>query len=163
MVRSPRLGSLILLLSPLAQGTKFIVASIAAYLRHRSPLAPELVLEPKPLDVDRTGPTALRASGVMAVAALVAWALVSLLDVGQRSGNDNFHTAVPPNPASGAPGSYCDRTMKQASVSSTAQGGENSLKPPAGRAGARRRAREAGTQRGRAGPGRFASLASFPP
>ena len=74
---------------------------LATYLRHRSPLAPELVLEPKPLDVDRTGATALRVSGVMAVAALVAWALVSLLDVGQRSGNDNFHTAVPPNPASG--------------------------------------------------------------
>ena len=74
---------------------------LAAYLRHRSSLAPELVLEPKPLDVDRTGATALRVSGVTAVAALVAWALVSLLDVGQRSGNDNFHTAVPPNPASG--------------------------------------------------------------
>ena len=38
---------------------------------------------------------------VTAIAALVAWALVSLLDVGQRSGNDNFHTAVPPNPANG--------------------------------------------------------------
>jgi hypothetical protein len=70
---------------------------LVAYLRHRSPLALELVLEPKPLDVDRTGATALRVSGVIAVAALVAWVLVSLLDVGQRSGNDN--TAVPPGTA----------------------------------------------------------------
>jgi hypothetical protein len=73
---------------------------LAAYLRHRSPLAPELVIEPKPLDIDRTGATALRVSGVAAIAALVAWSLVSLLDVGQRPGNNNFHPAVPPNLAS---------------------------------------------------------------
>jgi hypothetical protein len=63
---------------------------LAAYLRHRSSLAPELVLEPKPLEVDRTGATALRVSGVTAIAALVAWALVSLPGVGQRFGNNNF-------------------------------------------------------------------------
>ena len=49
-----------------------------------------------PLEVDRTGATALRVSGVTAIAALVAWALVSLAGVGQRSG-----TAVPHDPASG--------------------------------------------------------------
>ena len=38
---------------------------------------------------------------VTAIAALVAWAWVSLPGVGQRSGNNNFHTAVPHNPASG--------------------------------------------------------------
>jgi hypothetical protein len=38
---------------------------------------------------------------VTAIAAFVAWALVSLPGVGQRFGNNNFHTAVPPNPASG--------------------------------------------------------------
>ena len=74
---------------------------LAAYLRHRSSLAPELAIEPKPLEVDRTGATALRVSGVTAIAALVAWAWVSLPGVGQRSGNNNFHTAVPHNPASG--------------------------------------------------------------
>jgi Sel1 repeat len=74
---------------------------LVAYLRHRSSLAPELVLEPKPLEVDRTRATALRVSGVTAIAALVAWALVSLPGVGQRPGNNNFHTAVPPNPGSG--------------------------------------------------------------
>ena len=47
---------------------------LAAYLRHRSSLAPELAIEPKPLEVDRTGATALRVSGVTAIAALVAWA-----------------------------------------------------------------------------------------
>jgi hypothetical protein len=51
---------------------------LVAYLRHRSSRANELVLEPKPLEVHRTGATALRLSRVMALAALVAWALVSL-------------------------------------------------------------------------------------
>ena len=74
---------------------------LAAYLRRRSSLAPELVLEPKPFEVDRTGAIALRVSGITAIAALVAWALVSLPGLGQQSGNNNFHTAVPPNPASG--------------------------------------------------------------
>ena len=103
---------------------------LAAYLRHRSLLAPELVLEPKPLDVDRTGATALRVSGVMAVAALVAWALVSLLDVGQRSGNDNFHTAVPPNPASGTAHPAAAATVATpASSSSTVSQPENTSRP----------------------------------
>jgi hypothetical protein len=52
----------------------------------------------------------------MAVAALVAWALVSLLDVGQRSGNDNFHTAVPPNPASGTAHPAATATHDEAGV-----------------------------------------------
>jgi hypothetical protein len=74
---------------------------LAAHLRRRSSLAPELVLEPKLLQVDRTGAAALRVGGITAIAALVAWALVSLPGVGQQSGNNNFHTAVPPNRASG--------------------------------------------------------------
>ena len=36
---------------------------------------------------------------VTAIEALVAWALVSLPGVGQRFGNNNFHTAVPGPPA----------------------------------------------------------------
>jgi hypothetical protein len=104
---------------------------LAACLRHRSPLAPELVLEPKPLDVDRTRATALRVSGVMAVAALVAWALVSLLDVGQRSGNNNFHTAVPPNPASGTAHPAATATAATpASSSSTVSQPENITSRP---------------------------------
>jgi hypothetical protein len=92
-----------------------------------------VVLEPKqkPLDVDRTGATALRVSGVMAVAALVAWALVSLLDVGQRSGNDNFHTAVPPNPASGTAHPAATATAATpASSSSTVSQPENITSRP---------------------------------
>jgi hypothetical protein len=73
---------------------------LAAYLRHRSSAAPELVLEPKPHEVDRTGATALRVSGVV-IAALVAWALVGLLDGGQSAGKNNFRIAVPANPAAG--------------------------------------------------------------
>jgi hypothetical protein len=74
---------------------------LVAYLRHRSSRANELVLEPKPLEVHRTGATALRLSRVMALAALVAWALVSLPGIGQPPGNNTFHTAVAPNPSSG--------------------------------------------------------------
>jgi hypothetical protein len=84
-----------------AAGPTFSGDLAVPYLRRRASLAPELVLEPKPLEADRTGATALRLSGVTAIAALVAWALVSLPGVGQRSGNNNVHTAVLPNPASG--------------------------------------------------------------
>jgi len=59
---------------------------LAAYLRRRSSLAPELVLEPKPFEVDRTGAIALRVSGITAIAALVAWALVSLPGLARRLG-----------------------------------------------------------------------------
>ena len=104
---------------------------LATYLQHRSPLAPELVLEPKRLDVDRTGATALRVSGVTALAALVAWALVSLLDVGQRSGNNNFHTAVPPNPANGTAHPAATATAATpASSSSTVSQPENITSRP---------------------------------
>ena len=104
---------------------------LAAYLRHRSSLAPELVIEPKPLEVHRTGATALRVSGVMAIAALVAWALVSLLDVGQRSGNNNFHTAVPHNPASGTAHPAATATVATpASSSSTVSQSENITSRP---------------------------------
>jgi hypothetical protein len=102
---------------------------LAAYLRHRSSLAPELV--PKPLEADRTGATALRVSGVTAIAALVAWALVSLPGVGQRSGNNNFHTAVPPNPGSGtAHPAAASTTAAPASSSSTVSRRENITSRP---------------------------------
>jgi hypothetical protein len=77
-------------------------SELAAYLRHRSSLALDLVLDPKPFEVDRTGATARRVSGVMAIAALIAWGLVSLPGVGQRTGNNDVHTAVSPNAATGA-------------------------------------------------------------
>ncbi len=73
---------------------------IAPHLRHRSSLDPELVLKPRPLEGYRTGATALRLTGVTAIAAIVAWVLVFLPGVGQRSGNNNY-TAVLPNPGSG--------------------------------------------------------------
>ena len=67
----------------------------------------------------------------MAIAALVAWALVSLLDVGQRSGNDNFHTAVPPNPASGTAHPAAAATVATpASSSSTVSQPENITSRP---------------------------------
>jgi hypothetical protein len=80
--RPPSLG--VYTAGPMSSG------ELAAYLRHRSPLAPELVLEPKPLDVDRTGATALRVSGVMAVAALVSLGpgypcLTSVSDLGMTT------------------------------------------------------------------------------
>jgi hypothetical protein len=104
---------------------------LAAYLRHRSSLAPELVLEPKPFEVDRTGATALRVSGVTAIAALVAWALVSLPGLGQRSGSNNFHTAVPPNPASGtAHPAIAATTATPASSSSRVSQPENITSRP---------------------------------
>jgi hypothetical protein len=83
-----------------AAGPMF-TGDLARYLRHRSSLAPEF-LEPKPLEGGRTGvPNLLRLSGVTAIAAVVAWALVSLPGVGQRSGHNNVHTAAVSNPASG--------------------------------------------------------------
>jgi hypothetical protein len=104
---------------------------LAAYLRHRSSLAPELVLEPKPLEVDRTGATALRVSGVTAIAALVAWALVSLPGVGQRFGNNNFHTAAPPNPTSDTAHRAAGATAAvPASSSSTVSQSENITSRP---------------------------------
>jgi hypothetical protein len=104
---------------------------LAAYLRHRSSLPPELAIEPKPLEVDRTGATALRVSGVTAIAALVAWAWVSLPGVGQRSGNDNFHTAVPHNPASGTAHPAAAATaVVPASSSSTVSQSENITSRP---------------------------------
>jgi hypothetical protein len=74
---------------------------IASHLRHRSSLDPKLVLQPTPLEGYRTGATALRLTGVTALAAIVAWVVVSLPGVGQRSGNNNIYTAVLPNPGSG--------------------------------------------------------------
>jgi hypothetical protein len=104
---------------------------LAAYLRHRSLLAPELAIEPKPLEVDRTGATALRVSGVTAIGALVAWAWVSLPGVGQRSGNNNFHTAVPHNPASGTAHPAAAATAAvPASSSSTVSQSENITSRP---------------------------------
>jgi hypothetical protein len=104
---------------------------LVAYLRHRSSLANELVLEPKPLEVHRSGPTALRVSGVMAIAALVAWALVSLPGIGQRTGNNNFHTAVAPNPASRTAHQEATATAAvPASSSSTVSQSENITSRP---------------------------------
>jgi hypothetical protein len=104
---------------------------LAAYLRHRSSIAPELEHEPKPLEFDRSGATALRLSGVTAIAALVAWALVSLPGVGQRSGNNDFHNPVPPNPANGtAHWAAAATAAVPASSSSTASQSENNTSQP---------------------------------
>jgi hypothetical protein len=69
-------------------------------LRRRRSLTPEIVPEPKFLKGDR--PRALIAlcvSGVTAIAALLALVVVSLPAMHQRPGNNNIHTALPPNQA----------------------------------------------------------------
>ena len=69
-------------------------------LRRRRSLTPEIVPEPKFLKGDHTRALiALRLSGVMAIAALIAWVVVSLPAMHRQPGNDNVHTAVLPNPA----------------------------------------------------------------
>ena len=69
-------------------------------LRRRRSLTPEIVPEPKFLKGDHTRALiALRLSGVTAIAALIAWAVVSLPAMHRQPGNDNVHTAVLPNPA----------------------------------------------------------------
>ena len=73
-------------------------------LRRRYSLTPELVPEPKPLKGDRARAGALiamRLSGVTAIAALIAWVVVSLPAMHRQPGNDSVHTAVLPNPADG--------------------------------------------------------------
>jgi hypothetical protein len=73
-------------------------------LRRRRSLTPEIVPEPKSLKGDRARAGALiamRLSGVTAIAALIAWVVVSLPAMHRQPGNDNVHTAVLPNPADG--------------------------------------------------------------
>ena len=71
-------------------------------LRRRRSLTPEIVPEPKSLKGDRAGALiAMRLSGVTAIAALIAWVVVSLPAMHRQPGNDNVHTAVLPNPADG--------------------------------------------------------------
>jgi hypothetical protein len=65
------------------------------------------------------------------IAPFVAWALVSLPGVGQRFGNNNFHTAVPPNPASGTAHPAATATAATpASSSSTVSQPENITSRP---------------------------------
>ena len=69
-------------------------------LRRRRSLTPEIVPEPKFLKGDHTRALiALRLSGVTAIAALIAWVVVSLPAMHRQPGNDNVHTAVLANPA----------------------------------------------------------------
>jgi hypothetical protein len=70
----------------------------AANLRRRVSLDPELVPEPKSLKEDWTGAIALlRLTGVTVIAALIAWIVVSLPPMRQRSGNNDVHTALLPD------------------------------------------------------------------
>jgi len=69
-------------------------------LRSRHSLTPEVIPEPKSLKGDHARALiALRLSGVTAIAALIAWVVVSLPAMHQRPGNDNLRTALLPNPA----------------------------------------------------------------
>jgi hypothetical protein len=69
-------------------------------LRRRHSLTPEIIPEPNSLKGDHTRALiALRLSGVTAIAALIAWVVVSLPAMHRQPGNDNVHTAVLPNPA----------------------------------------------------------------
>jgi hypothetical protein len=71
-------------------------------LRRRHSLTPEIIPEPKSLKGDHTRALiALRLSGVTAIAALIAWVVVSLPAMHRQPGNDNVHTAVLPNQADG--------------------------------------------------------------
>ena len=71
-------------------------------LRRRHSLTPEIIPEPKSLKGDHTRALiALRLSGVTAIAALIAWVVVSLPAMHRQPGNDNVHTAILPNPADG--------------------------------------------------------------
>ena len=71
-------------------------------LRRRRSLTPEIVPEPKFLKGDHTRTLiALRLSGVTAIAALIAWVVVSLPAMHRQPGNDNVHTAVLANPTDG--------------------------------------------------------------
>ena len=70
--------------------------------RRRRSLTPEIVPEPKFLKGDHTRALiALRLSGVTAIAALIAWVVVSLPAMHRQPGNDNVHTAVLANPTDG--------------------------------------------------------------
>jgi hypothetical protein len=72
-------------------------------LRRRHSLTPEIIPEPKSLKGDHTRALiALRLGGVTAIAALIAWVVVSLPAMHRQPGNDNVHTAVLPNQADGA-------------------------------------------------------------
>ena len=65
-------------------------------LRRRHSLTPDIP-EPKSLKGDHAWALiALRLSGVTAIAALIAWVLVSLPAMDRQPGNDNVHTAVLP-------------------------------------------------------------------
>jgi len=71
-------------------------------LRRRHSLTPEIIPEPKSLKGDHTRALiALRLGGVTAIAALIAWVVVSLPAMHRQPGNDNVHTAVLPNQADG--------------------------------------------------------------
>ena len=71
-----------------------------ANLRRRVSLDPETVPEPKSLKEDWTGAIALlRLTGVTVIAALIAWIVVSLPPMRQRSGNNDVHTALLPSTA----------------------------------------------------------------
>ena len=68
----------------------------------RPSLDPEMVPEPKPLKGDRVGVViALRLSGVTAIAALIAWVVVTQPGMRQPTGNDSPRTAVLPHPGDG--------------------------------------------------------------
>jgi hypothetical protein len=69
--------------------------------RRRLSLEPEIVPLPKSLKGSRGGALiALRLSAVTAIAALVAWVVVTIPGIRQHHGNDNVHAAVLPNRAS---------------------------------------------------------------
>ena len=82
-------------------------------LRRRHSLTPEIIPEPKSLKGDHTRALiALRLSGVTAIAALIAWVVVSLPAMHRQPGNDNVHTAILPNPADGEQDQLSTATAK---------------------------------------------------
>ena len=65
-----------------------------ANLRRQVSLDPELVPEPKCVKEHSAAAIALRLTGVTVIAALIAWIVVSLPAMRQRSGDNHAHTAL---------------------------------------------------------------------
>ncbi len=91
----------------------------AVNLRRRVSLDPELVPEPKCLKEHSAAAIALRLTGVTVIAALIAWIVVSLPDVRQRSGNNDGHSALLPNATNNLARRAADPVQSNSSLSSS--------------------------------------------
>ena len=91
----------------------------AVNLRHRVSLDPELVPEPKCLKEHSAVAIALRLTGVTVIAALIAWIVVSLPPMRQRSADNHAHAALL-NAANNLARHAADPVQSNSSLSSSA-------------------------------------------